>query len=481
MASTATDRSFSADECARYFPGEQCPDPHLTVPEALVIARGDESYGVTDNVPGALSGATMEALGAWAPDDLGPEIERFENETGIHVSYVSDNPDSEIARRENEGVVLPDIAMTPQPASVLERGQSGALVDLSVFLDVATMRSQLGNYLMDLATVGADGTWPSATGAIYGVPIDVDLKGLVFYPRAVFEAAGYRVPSTWDELTELSQQLIADGEVPWCIGFESQRADGWPGTDWIESLLLREAGPDLYDDWTFHKIRFDDSSVQSAAQRFDHLISPPGAVLLGRGSIRSLHHTFDVLAALLKPDPSCWLLHQADFVLGFAPATTELGVDLDFFVLPPIDASRPIPSTGGGNIAIAFGDRPEVRAFLKYAASPRWGEVWASSPDSEFLSPNTLFDLAAYGADASDSERNLRSSLGTVARDALAAGTWRFDASDLMPSVIGGFADEVPGAFWQGMLDFVDGVRPMDQVLSDIETAWVALEAEEGG
>lgn len=482
LAAAATDRSFSADECARYFPGEPCPDPHAAVPEELEIARGDESYGVTENVPGALSGATMETLGAWAPDDLGPEIERFESETGVQVSYVSDNPDSEIARRENEGVVLPDIAITPQPASVLERGQRGAVVDLSAFLDVATMRGQLGDYLMDLVTVGADGTWPSSTGATYGVPIDVDLKGLVFYRRAAFEAAGYRVPSTWDELTQLSQQLIADGEVPWCIGFEGQRADGWPGTDWIESLVLREAGPDLYDDWTFHQIPFDSSAVRAAAQRFDQLIAPPGAVLLGRGSISSLHHTIDVLPALLKPEPSCWLYHQADFALGFVPATTELGVELDFFMLPPIDVARPTPSTGGGNIAVAFGDRPEVRAFLEYLASPRWGEVWAGSPDSEFLSPNTLFDVAAYGANASDSERGFRMSLGEVVRDALAAGTWRFDASDLMPSSVGGFDGEVPGAFWQGMLDYVDGVRTMDQVLSDIEAAWVALEeAGDGG
>ena len=86
----------------------------------------------------------------------------------------------------------------------------------------------------------------------------------------------------------------------------------------------------------------------------------------------------------------------------------------------------------------------------------------------------------AYGAeeDESEAKRAVRTALGTAARDAIAAGVFRFDASDLMPSPIGSFNRAELGAFWQGMLDYVDGVRTMDQVLSDIEAAWVALEAE---
>jgi hypothetical protein len=68
--------------------------------------------------------------------------------------------------------------------------------------------------------------------------------------------------------------------------------------------------------------------------------------------------------------------------------------------------------------------------------------------------------------------------MGTAALNALAAGVWRFDASDLMPIKIGAASyEEGPGAFYQGMLDYVDGVRTMDQALSDIEAAWVALGA----
>jgi hypothetical protein len=76
-------------------------------------------------------------------------------------------------------------------------------------------------------------------------------------------------------------------------------------------------------------------------------------------------------------------------------------------------------------------------------------------------------------------DHRVRMTLGIAARDAIAASVWRYHASDLMPTEIGAASDEGPGAFWQGMIDYVDGVRTMDQVLSDIEAAWVALEAEE--
>ena len=60
-------------------------------------------------------------------------------------------------------------------------------------------------------------------------------------PKAAFDAAGYQVPETWDELLALSDQIVADGGVPWCIGIESGGATGWPATDWVEDVMLRTA------------------------------------------------------------------------------------------------------------------------------------------------------------------------------------------------------------------------------------------------
>ena len=238
----------------------------------------------------------------------------------------------------------------------------------------------------------------------------------------------------------------------------------------------------ISDDWEFHRVPFDAEPVGSAAARLDELLSTPEFVWLGKERISQVFWQ-DLIPELEKDEPSCWMYHQADGVLSLFGAATEIGRDIDFFVLPPIDPSSPTPVLGGGNWVGAYADRPEVRALLERLASPRWGEVWAQNADSSFISPNTRFDTNRYGAGADESEAKqaVRAALGEVTRDAIAAGVWRFAASDLMPGPIGSFDRDELGAFWHGMIDYVDGERTMDQVLSDIEATWVALEQGEGG
>ena len=66
-----------------------------------------------------------------------------------------------------------------------------------------------------------------------------------------------------------------------------------------------------------------------------------------------------------------------------------------------------------------------------------------------------------------------------MARSALQTGSFRVDGSDAMPTEIGGMTIEGGrGPVWQGMLDWVDGARTIDQVFADIDAAWAALKAD---
>ena len=66
-----------------------------------------------------------------------------------------------------------------------------------------------------------------------------------------------------------------------------------------------------------------------------------------------------------------------------------------------------------------------------------------------------------------------------MVQSALQSGAFRIDASDLMPPEIGGWTfDGRPGTFWQGMVDWVDGVRAIDQVFADIDAEWAAWKAQ---
>ena len=76
----------------------------------------------------------------------------------------------------------------------------------------------------------------------------------------------------------LSRQIVADGGTPWCFGFASGFASGWPGSDLIESLVLRVGGVDTYDAWTAGDVGFASPAVIEAGRLADALIFEPGFV-----------------------------------------------------------------------------------------------------------------------------------------------------------------------------------------------------------
>ena len=82
----------------------------------------------------------------------------------------------------------------------------------------------------------------------------------------MFSENGWTIPTTWAELMTLTETIAASGKVdkPWCAGIESGAATGWPATDWIEDVMLRVNGTEVYDQWLKHEIPFNDPKVAAA-------------------------------------------------------------------------------------------------------------------------------------------------------------------------------------------------------------------------
>src|SRR5690606_9541964 len=96
-------------------------------------------------------------------------------------------------------------------------------------------------------------------GVLYGAPLMASVKGFIWYSPKQFADNGWTVPTTWQGLLDLTQEMRDTlGTAPWCAGFGSDAATGWPGTDWIEDLVLRQAGPETYDKWVNHEVMFSD-------------------------------------------------------------------------------------------------------------------------------------------------------------------------------------------------------------------------------
>ena len=85
--------------------------------------------------------------------------------------------------------------------------RTGKLVDLSTIMPADYLKDQYIQSWLDMAMKpGKDGNPIMA-----GVWERVNGKGLVYYPKKAWDAAGYKIPTTWDELKTLMDQMVADG------------------------------------------------------------------------------------------------------------------------------------------------------------------------------------------------------------------------------------------------------------------------------
>lgn len=367
----------------------------------------------------------------------------FTEETGIEVQYSGSRDFETQIRVASEGD-LPDLAVIPQPGLVAD------LADQITPVPQDTLDEHEGQYdegLWDLVTVDDE---------ILGVPNKGDLKSLVWYSPTVFDENGYEIPETWDELMALQDQMREDGIAPWCIGIESGDATGWTLTDWMEDIMLRLHGPDVYDQWTNNEIPFDDPQVQEAAEMIEEIWFTEGNVLNGRQAIAS---TGFAEAGLPVLEGECGMHRQANFfAANFADAGATFGPDgdVDAFYLPTISDEFGQVTLVAGTYIVAFNDDEDTLAALDYLASPEYANARIEADAGGFLSPNQEHDTSLYSSPID----------ATFAEILVTADPARFDASDLMPSEVGA------GSFWNEGTDWVLGTVELEEFLSNVQDSW---------
>ncbi|TES86106.1 carbohydrate ABC transporter substrate-binding protein [Candidatus Aerophobetes bacterium] len=392
----------------------------------------------------------VSVLGVWGgaeKDAFMKMVEPFEAATGIRVDFTGTRDLAAILTTRVAAGNPPDVSALPNPGQLEQFAKIGALVDLATFMDMPKVRSDYAKTWLDLA---------SYKGKLYGFFISADLKSLVWYNPKAFASAGYKVPETWDELLALSDKIVADGKAPWAVGLESGAASGWPGTDWIEDIMLRSTSPEVYDEWVGHQIPWTDPRVKRAFQLFGR-IARNEKYLYG-GTTGALTANFgDAPNALFTTPPNAYMHRQATFIKSFIlKANPDLvaGVDFNFFPFPPIDAEYGTPALGAADLFSMFNDTPEARALMRYLITPGAQEIWVAALGK--LSANGRVNPNAYPDELTRK----------AAEILVGAKTFRFDGSDLMPAAVGA------GTFWSGILDYVGGEN-LDTVLEAIEASAV--------
>ena len=199
----------------------------------------------------------------------------------------------------------------------------------------------------------------------YGTPLGANFKSFVWYSPTTFTENGYDVPTDLGRADGAVRQIAADGSKPWCVGIESGDATGWPVTDWIEDVVLRTAGPDVYDQWVNHDIPFNDPPVADGARRGGrHPEEPTKYVNGGFGDVKSIATTTFQDGGLPILDGQCALHRQAPFYAATgrrAPRWPRTATSTRSTSRPSTAVGNPV--LGGGEFVAAFTDRPEVQAF----------------------------------------------------------------------------------------------------------------------
>ncbi|MDK4704240.1 MULTISPECIES: ABC transporter substrate-binding protein [unclassified Rhizobium] len=404
-----------------------------------------------------LKGETLTIFGPWRGEDealFTSILNYFTEATGVNAKYSSsENYEQQIVIDTQAGSP-PNVAILPQPGLLANLASKGYLTPLGD--DLASWVKT--NYGAGDSWVGY-GTYKGKDGkdAFYAFPYKADLKSLVWYVPENFEEAGYKVPTTMEDLIKLSDQIVKDGGTPWCIGLGSGGATGWPATDWVEDLMLRLNTPQDYDHWVDNSLKFNDPKVVAAIEEFGKFSKNPKYVAGGVAAVASTDFR-DSPKGLFTVPPKCYLHKQASFIPSFFPEGTKLGQDADFFYFPPSAAHPELgkPVLGAGTLAAITKDSKAARAFIQFLQTPIAQEVWMAQ--SGFLTPYKSVNTAAYANDTLRKEGEILTT----------ATTFRFDGSDLMPGKIGA------GSFWTGMVDFVGGKSAQD-VADGIQKSWDAI------
>lgn len=367
-------------------------------------------------------------------------VKPWEDRTGNKVKYTGSRGLGTYLQTAVQSGTLPDLAGLPGPGEMREFYAQGALKPLDDVLDVATYTEETAPSFVDLGK--AD------DGKIIGVFIKSALKGLIWFNPNVYTG---EPPADWEGVMGAD---AGSAEALWCVGLESAADSGWPGTDWVEDLVLRQSGPDVYDAWVAGTHKWTSPEIRQAFEAFGEVLNDSfgGATYVNATNFGAAGNP------LFTDPPGCAFHHQASFITDFFKEQGGAADgDFDFFPMPDINPEFTGAFTGAGDLFGLFSDKPAAKDLLKYLVTAEAQQIWVSKGGA--LSGNTT--VTDYPDEVSKRSAEI---LGT-------AKIFRFDGGDLMPQAM-------KAAFFRAMVDFAENQGNLDQILTSLDEVQASSYAE---
>ncbi len=415
-------------------------------------------------------GAVVTVLGPWTGAEkagFGAMIRGFEKRSGIQVDYTGTRDADAVLASDLKNGDPPDLAVLATRGELSQFAAAGTLRPIDGALDPKAMASQYGpGWLRFMQAAG-----PSGSRHYYAIVVKATLKSLIWYDPAKLSARDLGLLTspglTWSKLMSLTNALMTAGRSPWCAGMADGSRSGWPGTDWIEDIVLHQSGPRVYDRWAAGILPWTSAPIVRAWQTFGQVAATASAVPGGTES--ELATSYSLAGQPMFTDrPGCYLDHEGSFVTGFyaqdklgrpgRSASPRPGTDFRFISFPPLASVGQGVDEVSADLAGMFRDTPAARKLLAYLTTPQAQEAWISRPASGALSVNRQVPFSAYPDPISRA----------LARNLIDAASVHFDASNSMPQIM-------ENAFDNAVLQYLDSPSRLTVILRGLDQVRRAL------
>ncbi|MGE5597228.1 MAG: ABC transporter substrate-binding protein [Hyphomicrobiales bacterium] len=389
----------------------------------------------------------VDVLGIWGSEEVTnfeAMVKPWQDRTGGKMNFTGTRDITAQLTLRVEGNNPPDVAAPAEVGLFQQFAREGKIISLDQCEGLESIiKDSYPQAFQDLGTVD---------GKLYGFFMKADTKATIWYNPHVFQDKGVEpldANASFDDLIDLSNKLKDGGIAPWSMGVESAESSGWPGTDWIQQIILNEQGEETYDGLIDGSVKFTDPKVKQAWEDFGKIALTDGYVTQGGAAGINATNFQDSVFPPFQDPPGAAMTYLGGFASGFIAdqfPNAKPVTDYDFFTFPGGKV------TGGANIVYAFNNDPTTCSFLKWLAGAESQSIWVKA--GGFTSVNKNVSLDDYPDEISKRQ----------AQQLLEAESFRFDLDD----AIGGGLQQ---AYFTGITQYLQNPGSLDSILQNIEAA----------
>lgn len=392
----------------------------MTVPRRvllLVLALLLTASGCGLAAPGGSDAEPrVTILGPWT-DNQERQFEKVLDGIGIPYTYQGTAATREVLLAEVQAGNPPDIAILPGVGELVEYAVDHRLRSLEKLYRPA----EYGRPWRPEAEGIDKDLW---------IPLKVDLKSIVWYREG--------------EKPQPSPAPLSS----WCMAMGDDGSSGWPGSDWIEDLILQQAGQGLYERWATGDLEWTAPQIVNAWTTWAALLAQ--GTEKRRGALLDDDHRGPADGHGLLFGGGCALEHQGSFARSFYGDRGKHAAFTDSARLLPGGAYTVKAHEVSADFAALFGEGRQARDLIRRLASEEAQADWGR--EGGVFSANS-----AVPAEGGAVEKEISKRL-TDQRVPLC-----LDASDVMPAA-------VRDAFYEAvLLTVAHPDAPVRERLEDIQ------------